>query len=238
MSARTMTLLVVDDDQQRADRLCRDMAAHGYVTDAATDADTAIAMLAATGADLMVVALPGMAAALLIARIRDWSSLPILHVCRRGQRADKAAALEAGADDFLDLPFSPDDMAMRLKVMLRHHRRQREGVVEDLARFASGALAIDFVHRVITVDGIRVQLSRKEYDVLRLLARHAGKAVTHQQILAEVWNLNHIDDLQYLRVYVGHLRRKLERDPRRPVLLLAEPGVGYRLAVLPVETPP
>ncbi len=235
MSAHTLTLLIVDDDRPRADRLCLEMAEHGYVADTAGDADQAIAMLAATSADMLVVALPGMAAALLIARIRDWSGLPILHVCRRGQRAEKSAALEAGADDFLDLPFTADDLAMRLKVMLRHHRRQREGVVEDLARFASGPLAIDFVHRVITVDGMRVQLSRKEYDILRLLARHAGKAVTHQQILAEVWNLNHIDDLQYLRVYVGHLRRKLEREPRRPVLLLAEPGVGYRLAVLPTE---
>lgn len=238
MSARTLALLIVDDDRQRADRLCLEMAAHGYVADTAGDADTAIATLSAASADLMVVALPGMAAALLIARIRDWSGVPILHVCRRGQRAEKAAALEAGADDFLDLPFASDDLAMRLKVMLRHHRRQREGVVEDLARFASGPLAIDFVHRVITVDGARVQLSRKEYDILRLLARHAGRAVTHQQILAEVWNLNHIDDLQYLRVYVGHLRRKLEREPRKPVLLLAEPGVGYRLAVLPTESQP
>lgn len=237
MSAHTLALLIVDDDRQRAEKLCVEMAGHGYVADAAADADQAVAMLAANGADMLVVALPGMAAALLIARIRDWSALPILHVCRRGQRAEKAAALEAGADDFLDLPFTPDDLALRLKVMLRHHRRQREGVVDDLVRFASGPLAIDFVHRVITVDGTRVQLSRKEYDILRLLARHAGKAVTHQQILAEVWNLNHIDDLQYLRVYVGHLRRKLEREPRRPQLLLAEPGVGYRLAILPAERP-
>lgn len=235
MSAHTLALLIVDDDRQRAEKLCREMADHGYVADAAADAEQAVAMLAANGADMLVVALPGMAAALLIARIRDWSALPILHVCRRGQRAEKAAALEAGADDFLDLPFTPDDLALRLKVMLRHHRRQREGVVDDLVRFASGPLAIDFVHRVITVGGARVQLSRKEYDILRLLARHAGKAVTHQQILAEVWNLNHIDDLQYLRVYVGHLRRKLEREPRRPQLLLAEPGVGYRLAILPAE---
>lgn len=235
MSAHTLALLIVDDDRQRAEKLCVEMAGHGYVADAAADADQAVAMLAANGADMLVVALPGMAAALLIARIRDWSTLPILHVCRRGQRAEKAAALEAGADDFLDLPFTPDDLSLRLKVMLRHHRRQREGVVDDLVRFASGPLAIDFVHRVITVDGTRVQLSRKEYDILRLLARHAGKAVTHQQILAEVWNLNHIDDLQYLRVYVGHLRRKLEREPRRPQLLLAEPGVGYRLAILPAE---
>jgi two-component system KDP operon response regulator KdpE len=238
MSARTLTLLIVDDDQQRADRLCQEMAAYGYVADQAGSADQAVAMLSATNADLLVVALPGMAAALLIARVRDWSGLPILHVCRRGQRVEKAAALEAGADDFLDLPFAADDLAMRLKVMLRHHRRQREGVVEDLARFSSGALSIDFVHRIITVAGTRVQLSRKEYDILRLLARHAGRAVTHQQILAEVWNLNHIDDLQYLRVYVGHLRRKLEREPRRPVLLLAEPGVGYRLAILPTENQP
>lgn len=238
MSAHTLSLLIVDDDRQRADRLCHEMAAHGYVADQAGDADQAVAVLSATGADLLVVALPGMAAALLIARIREWSGLPILHVCRRGQRAEKAAALEAGADDFLDLPFAAEDLAMRLKVMLRHHRRQRQGVVEDLARFASGPLAIDFVRRVITVGGVRVQLSRKEYDILRLLARHAGKAVTHQQILAEVWNLNHIDDLQYLRVYVGHLRRKLEREPRKPVLLLAEPGVGYRLAALPPEDQP
>ncbi len=237
MSAHTLALLIVDDDRQRAEKLCVEMAGHGYVADAAADADQAVAMLAANSADMLVVALPGLAAALLIARIRDWSALPILHVCRRGQRAEKAAALEAGADDFLDLPFTPDDLALRLKVMLRHHRRQREGVVDDLVRFASGPLAIDFVHRVITVDGARVQLSRKEYDILRLLARHAGKAVTHQQILAEVWNLNHIDDLQYLRVYVGHLRRKLEREPRRPQLLLAEPGVGYRLAILPAERP-
>jgi two-component system KDP operon response regulator KdpE len=235
MSAHTLALLIVDDDRQRAEKLCVEMAGHGYVADAAADAEQAVAMLAANGADMLVVALPGLAAALLIARIRDWSALPILHVCRRGQRAEKAAALEAGADDFLDLPFTPDDLSLRLKVMLRHHRRQREGVVDDLVRFASGPLAIDFVHRVITVDGARVQLSRKEYDILRLLARHAGKAVTHQQILAEVWNLNHIDDLQYLRVYVGHLRRKLEREPRRPQLLLAEPGVGYRLAILPPE---
>ena len=159
-------------------------------------------------------------------RLREWTATPIIILSARGQDQDKVAALDAGADDYLTKPFSLPELLARLRVATRHIelRGEREG-----ATFALGELRIDFARRVITLAGEEVRLTPIEYRLLTTLARKAGRVLTYQQLLKDVWGPRYATQKQYLHVYMGHLRAKLERDPARPRLLVTEPGVGYRL---------
>lgn len=140
--------------------------------------------------------------------------------------AGKVAALDAGADDYVTKPFNTAELLARLRVASRHALKQ-----EDTAVFQSGHLVVDLATRQVTLKGQEVKLTATEYNLLRLLVRHAGKVVTHRQILKEVWGPGHENDTHYLRVYIAHLRDKLEADPAQPELLITEAGVGYRLKV-------
>lgn len=160
-----------------------------------------------------------------VRRIREWSAVPIIVLSARGREHDKVAALDAGADDYLTKPFGVDELLARIRVALRHAVRQAspEPVVE------AGPLRIDLGAHTATLHGNELRLTPTEYRLLAVLARHAGKVVTHRQLLREVWGLHTEEQVHYLRVYAAQLRRKLEDDPTRPRLLVTEPGVGYRL---------
>jgi two-component system KDP operon response regulator KdpE len=146
----------------------------------------------------------------------------------RGQERDKVAALDAGADDYVSKPFSAGELLARIRVALRHTAgASHEG---DDAVFKTGELCVDLLHRQVQVGGTQVRLTPIEYKLLTTLVRHAGKVVTHQQLLREVWGPSHTEQAHYVRVYMAHLRHKLEAEPARPRYLLTEPGVGYRLA--------
>jgi two-component system KDP operon response regulator KdpE len=160
-----------------------------------------------------------------IARVREWSDVPIIVLSARDREAEKIAALDLGADDFVNKPFGTGELMARLRTALRH-RMQRKG---ETPVVSVGGLEIDIPRRRVTWQGSEVLLSPKEFDLLAFLAGHAGKVVTHKQILTAVWGPAHESDTQYLRVYVGQLRQKIEPNPSDPRFILTEPGIGYRL---------
>jgi len=158
-------------------------------------------------------------------QLREWSTTPIIVLSARGQEQDKIAALDAGADDYLTKPFSVGELLARMRVALRH--RSADG--EPPAAFEADALKVDLARRSVTVAGEEVHLTPTEYKLLAVLVKHAGKVLTHRQLLLEVWGSHNATQTQALRVYVTQLRHKIEQDPARPRLLITEPGVGYRL---------
>ncbi len=164
-------------------------------------------------------------------RLREWSDVPVVVLSVRDREDDKIKALDTGADDYVTKPFGTGELLARLRLALRHGQPP-----SDSARFQSGRLEVDLTARIVKAAGAEVKLTATEYALLRLFIRHAGKVLTHQQILREVWGPNYLDQTQYLRVYMAHLREKLEAEPSKPVLLLTEPGVGYRLVELDPET--
>jgi two-component system KDP operon response regulator KdpE len=161
-----------------------------------------------------------------IHHLREWTRVPLIVLSARGQERDKVSALDAGADDYVSKPFTIGELLARVRVALRHTATTEDGA----STFVVGALTIDFVRRRVTVAVRDVHLTPIEYRLLATLARHAGKVLTHRQLLQEVWGPGHVEAAHYLRVYMGQLRRKLEPDPARPRYLLTELGVGYRLA--------
>ncbi|MFI5235400.1 MAG: response regulator [Gemmatimonadales bacterium] len=159
-------------------------------------------------------------------QLREWGAMPIIVISARGREDDKVAALDAGADDYLTKPFGVGELLARIRVALRHANRGAESadpIVE------TGALRVDLSEHRVTMEGREVHLTRTEYKLLAVLARHAGKVLTHRHLLKEVWGMNAINQTHYLRVYMAQLRHKIEKDAARPELLLTESGVGYRL---------
>ena len=175
---------------------------------------------------LLDLGLPDLDGLELTRQLREWSKAPIIVISARGREADKVEALDAGADDYLTKPFGVGELLARIRVALRH-AREAGGADEPVLEF--GPLRIDLARRIVTVDGAEVHLTPIEYRLLALLARNAGKVLTHRQILKEVWGPGHAQESHYIRVYMAQLRRKIEAEPARPRLLLTEPGVGYRL---------
>jgi two-component system KDP operon response regulator KdpE len=162
-------------------------------------------------------------------RIREWSALPVIVLSARGQERDKITALDAGADDYVSKPFGVGELLARMRVALRHAARRATGAREETT-FAVGDLRVDLLKRQVRVGDRLVHVTPIEYRLLATLIRHAGKVLTHHQLLTEVWGPNQADQAHYLRVYTAQLRRKLEADPAQPRYILTEPGVGYRLA--------
>ncbi len=161
--------------------------------------------------------------------LREWTSTPIIVLSARGREQDKVAALDRGADDYLTKPFGVEELLARIRVALRHAALPPGAAPEPL--FQSGELLVDLAARVVRRGNEEIHLTPTEYKLLALLVRHAGKVITHRQLLKEVWGTNYADQSHYVRVYMAQLRQKLEADPARPRLLITEPGVGYRLKV-------
>jgi len=192
--------------------------------------ERAIAEVNEVQPDVVIVdlGLPDMDGLEVIRRLREWTTVPVIVLSARGQERDKVTALDAGADDYVSKPFGADELLARIRVTLRHTAgASHEGAD---ATFKVGDLQVDQLRRHVTVRGTEVRLTPIEYKLLTTLVRHAGKVVTHQQLLREVWGPGHDAQSHYVRVYMAHLRHKLETEPARPRYLLTEPGVGYRLA--------
>lgn len=219
-------VLVVDDEPQIQRFLGPALEAAGYdVVRAGTGAEAL--KLAATAAPALVIldlGLPDMDGKEVIARLRAWSQVPIIILSARDQETEKIAALDLGADDYVEKPFGIGELTARIRSALRH-RIQQDGEME---RIEVDGLTIDTLRRIVQRDGADIRLTPKEYDLLVLLARHAGRVVTHKTLLKSVWGPAHGDDLHYLRVFIGQLRGKIERDPADPKLIWTEPGIGYR----------
>jgi len=220
------TVLIIDDELQirRLLRVCLD--ADGYRVLEAANGQEGISEAARHRPDVVVLdlGLPDMDGVTVLKRLREWSLVPVVVLSVRDREDDKIGALDNGADDYVTKPFGTGELLARLRVAMRHAQPAPGSAV-----FHSGRLEVDLTARVVRVGGGEVKLTATEYALLRLFVQHAGKVLTHRQILREVWGPNYIDQTQYLRVYMAHLREKLEAEPSKPSLLLTEPGIGYRL---------
>jgi two-component system KDP operon response regulator KdpE len=220
------TALVIDDEPQIRRLLRVTLESDGFrVFDAASGRD-GIVQAAQCRPDIILLdlGLPDMDGVAVLKRLREWSKVPVLILSVRDREDDKIAALDAGADDYITKPFGSGELLARLRVARRHAQSPA-----DLIFFRSGRLEIDLSARLVKVGGQEVRLTATEYSLLRLFVQHAGKVLTHRHILTEVWGPNQVEQTQYLRVYIAHLREKLETNPARPELIITEPGVGYRL---------
>lgn len=217
--------LVIDDEPQIRRLLRVTLEANGYeVLDAATGNDGIVQ--AAQGRPeiiLLDLGLPDMDGVEVLKRIREWSRVPVIILSVRDREHDKIAALDAGADDFVTKPFSSGELLARLRTTLR---RSQPHAVEAI--FRNGSLEMDLAARIVRKNGTEVKLTPTEYSLLRLLVVHAGKVLTHRQLLTEVWGPNAVEQTHYLRVHIAHLREKLEDDAARPKFIITEPAVGYR----------
>ena len=220
-------VLVVDDERQIRRFLKASLSAYGYEVTEEADGAGALRSAATKNADVVILdlGLPDMDGTDVIARIREWSDVPIIVLSVRDGEADKVAALDLGADDYVAKPFGMAELLARIRAVLRH-RRKAEGLEEP---YQTGSLVVDVVHRRVTVRGEVVRLTPKEYDLLRQLVTHAGKVLTHRFLLQNVWGPTYAQQTHYVRVYIRQLRQKLEANPTRPEYILTEPGVGYRL---------
>jgi two-component system, OmpR family, KDP operon response regulator KdpE len=221
-------VLVVDDEPAILRFLKPALEANDYeVTSAATLAE-ALKRIAKEPPDVVVLdlGLPDGDGKDVIRQVRQWSQVPIIVLSAREREAEKIEALDLGADDFVNKPFGVGELMARLRTALRH-RRQTQG---EAAVVRLGALEIDLPRRRVMRDGSEVKLTSREFDLLSSLARHPGKVMTHRQLLTAVWGAAQVEETQYLRVYVGHLRQKLEEHPDDPKIILTELGIGYRLA--------
>jgi two-component system KDP operon response regulator KdpE len=222
-------LLVVEDEPQMRKFLRASLASHGYrMLEASTVQE---AMQLATGHNpelvLMDLGLPDGDGIELTKTMREWTTVPIIIISARGREDDKVAALDAGADDYLTKPFGVRELQARIRVALRHASRVAAGSTEPEIEIDN--LRIDLARRQVFVGGREVHLTPTEYKMLVLLARNAGKVLTHRAILKEVWGPAQTHQSHYVRVHMAELRKKVEIDPARPRLLVTEPGVGYRL---------
>lgn len=222
-------ILVVDDEPQIRRLLTLTLEANGYRVATAEKGREGLLLAAQQPPALMLLdlALPDLPGIEVLQRLREWSTLPVVILSVQDAEADKVAALDLGADDYVTKPFNSGELLARVRVALRHAEKKTEPPV-----FQSGPLVVDLATRHVRSDGKDVSLTATEYNLLRLFVRHAGKVLTHRQILRDVWGPNAENQTHYLRVYLARLREKLEPDPSAPVLLLTEPGIGYRLAAL------
>lgn len=227
----TLPRLLVIEDEPQVRRFLRNSLAPGeYTVLEAETGEGGLSMAASRLPDVILLdlGLPDMDGVEVTRRLREWTTTPILILSARGQDHDKVAALDAGADDYLTKPFSLPELLARIRVASRH--AQERGDKKE-ASFEAGDLRIDLANRIVTLAGEEVRLTPIEYKLLATLARKAGRVLTYQQLLKDVWGPRYLTHKQYLHVYMGHLRAKLEREPARPRLMVTEPGVGYRLKV-------
>jgi two-component system KDP operon response regulator KdpE len=222
----TATILIVDDEPQIRRALRVGLAAHGYEVLLAGNGEEALDQVALHRPDLIVLdlAMPVMDGFEVCRRVREWSQAPIIVLSVRRGETDKVKALDLGADDYLTKPFGMEELLARIRANLR--RTQSEQQPEPV--LTVGEVTIDFSRRLVTVRGEEVKLTKTEYEILRYLAQNMDKVITHRQLLREVWGPDYEEDIQCLRVHIGHLRQKIEPSPPRFRYILTEPGVGYR----------
>ena len=222
-------ILVIDDEPQIRRSLQVNLEGKGYAVAAAADAGQALQAIANRAPDVIVLDLlmPGMDGIALTRRIREHSTVPIIVLSAIGDERKKVEALELGADDYVTKPFSTEELLARIRSVLR----RVAGAQSSQPVWSYGELSVNFDRREVRLTGEAVKLTPTEYDLLKYMIEHAGKVLTHRMLLTAVWGPAYSDQAQYLRVFVGQLRKKLEKDPARPRYILTDPGVGYRFCV-------
>lgn len=226
VATQTARVLVVDDEPQIRKFLDISLRAQGYAVETADTGASGLEALATHGADLVILdlGLPDRDGHEVLRELRQWSAVPVILLTVRAGEAEKVAALDAGANDYVTKPFGVQELMARVRALLRSHATQGEA----LPVFDDGRLRIDLARREVRLDGESVALARKEYALLALLVQHAGRVVTQPQLLRELWGPTHQHDTHYLRILVGKLRHKLGDDAAAPRYIVTEPGVGLR----------
>lgn len=227
MTEPNPTLLIIEDEAQMRRFLRVSLTSHGYQVCEAETGEAGVTQAASRNPDLVLLdlGLPDTDGLQVTERLRQWSKMPIIVLSARGKEEDKIKALDAGADDYLTKPFGVGELLARIRVALRHSARTESGASE----LTLGNVAVDLARRRVTKSDVEVHLTPIEYKLLATLIKYEGKVITHRQLLKEVWGPNASEQTQYLRVFMGQLRHKLEDEPSRPRFLTTEPGVGYRL---------
>lgn len=227
--ADRIKVLIVDDELaiRRFLRASLDPAAYELLE--ADNGEQGVRMTATENPSIVLLdlGLPDVDGIDVAKRIREWSEVPIVVLSARGQEADKVAALDAGADDYLTKPFGINELMARVRASLRRGRKTEP----EESAFETGGVRVDLAARRVFRDEVEIHLTPTEYKLLALLIRHAGRVVTHRQMLVDVWGPSYAEESHYLRVYMGQLRHKLERNPSQPKIFINEPGVGYRLKI-------
>jgi len=220
-------ILVVDDEPQIARVLRRSLASHGYEVQVATEGEEALATFGVWKPDVVVtdIAMPNMGGLELCRRLRRISAVPIIVLSAKGEERTKVEALDAGADDYVTKPFGMDELLARMRVVLR---RPQLAVEAEEKTIEAGDFRVDTETRAVTVDGREVHLTPKEYELLLYFLRHPDKVLTHRVLLNAIWGGDYVEQTEYLRVFVRHLRKKIEPDPANPRYILTDPWTGYR----------
>jgi two-component system KDP operon response regulator KdpE len=226
-------ILLIEDEPQMRRFLRITLESHGYRFIEAATAREGLMQASTRNPDVVLLdlGLPDLDGLEVTKRLREWTATPIIIISAREQEQDKVKALDAGADDYLTKPFSAGELLARIRVALRHAARQNTDQQDPV--FVLQNLRVDLAQRQVFIDDQDVHLTPIEYKLLTVLIRHAGKVITHGQLLKDVWGPAHVSEVQYLRVYMTQLRHKLEKDPARPRFLMNEPGIGYRLKYEP-----
>ena len=219
-------ILIIDDEPQIRKLLKVTLHAHQYAVSEAATGEEGLRQATLTSPDIILLdlGLPDRSGMDVLAGIREWSNVPIIVLTAKDREEDKITALDSGADDYVTKPFGMGELVARIRVALRHMAKStHEPVLE------AGELSIDLAQRIVKLRDDRIKLTPTEYELLKVLATHAGKVVTQRQLLQQVWGSQHNEsDSHYLRIYIGHLRKKLEEDSTRPQWIITEPGIGYR----------
>lgn len=226
MDKKGQRVLIIDDETQIRRFLRVSLSSHGYEVREAGTGQAGMEELILFGADLVILdlGLPDINGLEVLRKIREWSQIPIIILSVQEQETDKISALDNGADDYVTKPFSMGELLARMRAALRHAVGVEE---EPTLRFDD--LFVDLAHRQIKVSDQEIKLTPTEYELIKNLALNAGKVLTHKFLLKAVWGPAYENDIQYLRVFMGQIRRKIENDPSRPRHIITEPGVGYRL---------
>ncbi|MAM88300.1 response regulator [Allohahella sp. A8] len=229
MIALQPKILVIDDEPQILRFLRISLRSEGYQFLEAADGTSGLEVAAIEDPEVIVLdlGLPDMDGFAVLQELRRWSRTPVLVLSVRSSEQEKVRALDLGANDYVTKPFGIKEFMARLRVLIRDSAQGASNLA--LKQFDSGALRIDFVKRIVTLAGEPLHLSRKEYALLGLLARHADHVVTQQYLLSEIWGASHSGDSHYLRIFIARLRQKLQDDPTQPRFIQTEQGVGYRL---------
>lgn len=225
----SIPILVIEDEVEIQRYLEISLSPHHYKINIAPNGRIGLQQTVAARPELIILdlGLPDMDGQAIIKEIREWSQIPIIVLTARGQEKDKIEALSNGADDYLTKPFSLGELLVRIKVALRHARQHKSGKVEI---FCYQRLRVDTDKRLVTLKEEIIHLTPIEYQLLSILVKYAGKVVTYSQLLKDIWGKHSQENNNYLRIHVQHLRQKLKDDPLKPVYIITEPGIGYRLS--------